>query len=104
MSYPTSNSPGGGGGGYSNAVVSLTGGDQVTVVVGISGAGGAGAPDFGKAGGDTFLCNTLTTNCLGIGGSAVKVGAKGGRPPTGGDNNGGLGGQQPGNTGGAVVR
>ncbi len=74
---------GGGGGGYSKEVnVSLARGSSISYAV------GAGGSSDGATGGDTYFCNS-TSNCATIGGTAVKVGAKGG---TGGGATGGAGG------------
>lgn len=74
---------GGGGGGYSKEVnVALTRGSSITYAV------GSGGSSSGASGGDTYFCNS-TSNCATIGGTAVKVGAKGG---TGGAASGGSGG------------
>ena len=68
---------GGGGGGYSKSVnVTLTAGDVVSYQIGSGGATDTGAD--GADGGDTFFCNA-TSNCATIAGSAVLVGAKGGK-------------------------
>ena len=92
-------SSGGGGGAYAKVSnVPLSGGTTVTYSVGI-----AGFYDSIN-GGDTYLCNS-SSNCASIAGSAVVVGAKGGKhgwsyndsPFTAAT--AGLGGEQAGNTG-----
>lgn len=80
-------STGGGGGGYSKATnQTLTPGAPVTVAVAAGGTAGAASGGSGGSAGDTYLCNTLVTNCASIAGTAVKVGSHGGAggvPPGG---------------------
>ncbi|MDO8517875.1 MAG: hypothetical protein Q7S26_01105 [bacterium] len=71
---------GGGGGAYSKiSNLSLTPGASVIYQVGAAGtAGPTGGGGLGGNGGDTYFCDT-TSNCVNISGTAVKVGAKGGK-------------------------
>ncbi|GEM_PF-1074659 len=77
---------GGGGGGFSQVSnIALTSGASVRYAV---------APTTYSNGGDTYFCNS-SSNCTAITGSAVIVGAKGGRAASGGAygaTNGGTGG------------
>jgi hypothetical protein len=73
---------GGGGGAYSSITnLTLTPGSSVNYAI--------GAGSNATNGGDTYFCNT-TTNCASIAGTAVKVGAKGGKTNSSGS--GGAGG------------
>ncbi len=75
---------GGGGGGFSSSTnVSLTPGASIAFAVGAGGSGGASGGSYpscnvGAAGGDTYLCNS-TSNCASLAGTAVVVGAQGGK-------------------------
>lgn len=70
----------GGGGGGEYRIVSNNGtftpGGNVYVVVGAGGAGGAIGGNVGNKGVNTLVCNS-TSNCTGMGGSAVVVWAGG---------------------------
>jgi hypothetical protein len=81
----TSGGTGGAGGAYSASTnVTLPAGTTVTVNVPNTTAGRAAGTTTPVTGGDTYICNTLVTNCASLAGSAVVVGAQGGQGATGG--------------------
>lgn len=91
-------SSGGGGGGYSFiSNITISPGTQVAFNIGAGGAIGGSSGTAGGNGGNTWFCNS-TSNCATIAGTAVVVGANGGKGGGIGAPNtvGGLGGSTTG--------